>query len=129
MLEVSMQTLTGVRVLVVEDEPLVALDIADAFKSAGAEVLIARTLGDAMHQAETQDLTAAVIDHVLHGGLTTSDVCAKLKERDIPFIVYSGFSRLQGACADGELVHKPASPPILVATLQGVLAEHRRGIN
>ena len=50
-----MHTLTGNRVLVVEDEPLVALDIADAFKSAGAEVLIARTLGDAMHQAETQD--------------------------------------------------------------------------
>jgi DNA-binding response OmpR family regulator len=129
MLEVFMQTLTGVHVLIVEDEPLVALDIADAFKSAGAEVVIARTLGDAMHQAETQDLTAAVIDHVLHDGLTTSDVCAKLKERDIPFIVYSGFSKLQGACADGELVHKPASPTMLLAALQGVLADHRRGIN
>jgi hypothetical protein len=81
-----------------------------------------------MHQAETQDLTAAVIDHVLHGA-TTSDVCAKLKERDIPFVVYSGFSKLQGACADGELVHKPASPTMLLATLQGVLADHRRGIN
>jgi DNA-binding response OmpR family regulator len=45
MAEVFMQTLTGVRVLVVEDEPLVALDIADAFKSAGAEVVIAARLG------------------------------------------------------------------------------------
>jgi DNA-binding response OmpR family regulator len=115
--------------LVVEDEPLVALDIADAFKGAGAEVLIARTLGDAMHQAETQDFTAAVIDHVLHDGLTTSDVCAKLKERNIPFIVYSGFSKLQGACADGELVHKPATPTMLLATLQAVLADHGGGIN
>lgn len=124
-----MQTLAGQRILIVEDEPLVALDIADVFKSAGAEVIIARTLGDAMHQAETQDLTAAVIDHALHDGRTTSDVCAKLKERDIPFIVYSGFSRLDGACADGELVHKPASPAMLLATLQGVLAEQRRGLN
>ena len=75
-----------------------------------------------MHQAETGNLTAAVIDHALHDGSTTSEVCAKLKERDIPFIVYSGFSKLEGACADGELVHKPASPAMLLATLQGVLA-------
>jgi hypothetical protein len=80
-------------------------------------------------QAETGHLTAAVIDHALHDGSTTSEVCAKLKERDIPFIVYSGFSKLEGACADGELVHKPASPTLLLATLQGVLADHRRGIN
>ena len=124
-----MHTLGGQRILIVEDEPLVALDIADVLKSAGAEVIIARTLGEAMHQAETQDLTAAVIDHALHDGLTTSDVCAKLKERDIPFIVYSGFSKLEGACADGELVHKPASPAMLLATLQGVLAQQRRGVN
>jgi hypothetical protein len=31
--------------------------------------------------------------------------------------------------ADRRMVHKPASPPMLVATLQGVLAEHGRGIN
>jgi hypothetical protein len=30
----------------------VALDIADSFKAAGAEVVIARTLADAMPQAE-----------------------------------------------------------------------------
>ena len=124
-----MQTLVGCLLLIVEDEPLVALDIADVFKTAGAKVIIARTLQDAMHQAETGNLTAAVIDHALHDGSTTSEVCAKLKERDIPFIVYSGFSKLEGACADGELVHKPASPAMLLATLQGVLAEQRRGIN
>ena len=110
-----MQTLAGCLLLIVEDEPLVALDIADVFKTAGAKVIIARTLQDAMHQAETGNLTAAVIDHALHDGSTTSEVCAKLKERDIPFIVYSGFSKLEGACADGELVHKPASPTLPAA--------------
>ena len=124
-----MQTLAGCLLLIVEDEPLVALDIADVFKTAGAKVIIARTLQDAMHQAEMENLTAAVIDHALHDGSTTSEVCAKLKERDIPFIVHSGFSKLEGACADGELVHKPASPAMLLATLQGVLADQRRGIN
>jgi hypothetical protein len=74
-------------------------------------------------------LTAAVIDHALHNGTTTSDVCAKLKERNIPFVVYSGFSKLEGACAEGELVQKPTNPQMLVTTLQGVLAQHLRGIN
>ena len=122
-------TLDGCIVLVVEDEPLIALDIANAFRDAGAEVLIARTLSDALQKAELSNLTAAVIDHALHDGTTTSDVCAKLNERNVPFIVYSGFSKLDGACASGELVHKPASPQMLVATMQGVLAQHRPTIN
>lgn len=124
-----MAALAGCTILVVEDEPLVALDISDAFKKAGALIIIARTLKDGLYQAATADLTAAVIDHALHDGLTTSDICAQLKERDIPFIVYSGFSKLKGACADGKLVHKPATPEMLLAALQGVLAEQQRHIN
>jgi len=121
--------LSGSTILVVEDEPLVALDIADCFKDAGAEVIIARTLQDAMAKSETPGLTAAVLDHALHDGITTSDVCAKLQELDIPFIVYSGYSKLEGACAVGELVQKPATPQMLLATLKGVLTDHRRDVN
>jgi CheY-like chemotaxis protein len=97
-----MPELDGCLVLVVEDEPIIALHIAETLKKAGARVVIARTLEDAIAKSEHAELTAAVIDHALHGGLTTSDVCARLKERNIPFIVYSGFSRLEGACASGE---------------------------
>ena len=122
-------SLQGCVVLVVEDEPLIALDIAQSFKIAGAEVVISRTLEDAIKKAGLPNLTAAVIDHALHDGLTTSDVCAKLKERNVPFIVYSGYDKLDGACASGELVHKPASPHMLVTTLKGVLAQERRAIN
>jgi DNA-binding response OmpR family regulator len=122
-------SLEGCIVLVVEDEPLIALDIAQSFRKAGAEVVISRTLEDAIKKAELPNLTAAVIDHALHDGLTTSHVCAKLKERNVPFIVYSGFNKLEGACASGELVHKPASPQMLVTTLQGVLAQQERAIN
>ena len=121
-----MSQLDGCLVLVVEDEPIIALHIADSFKKAGAKVIIARTLQEAMRESECPGLTAAVVDHVLHGGLTTSDVCARLKERKIPFIVYSGFSKLEGACASGELVQKPANPHVLVATLAGVLREQQR---
>src|SRR5262245_11694137 len=126
----TMSELDGCLILVVEDEPMIALHIADSFKNAGASVIIARTLADALAKCEQPGLTAAVIDHILHGGFTTSDVCARLKERDIPFVVYSGFSKLEGACASGELVHKPAPPHVLVATLAGILREQQRpGLN
>jgi DNA-binding response OmpR family regulator len=121
-----MSELEGCLVLVVEDEPMIALHIADSLKKVGARVVIARTLDDAIIKSEHPGLTAAVIDHALHGGNTTSDVCARLKERNIPFVVYSGFNQLEGACASGELVHKPAHPRVLVATLVGVLQEHQR---
>jgi DNA-binding response OmpR family regulator len=121
--------LTGCLVLVVEDEALIGMDIAAAFREAGAEVLLARTLKQALAHAEHDPLTCAVIDHSLHDGVTTSDVCAALEKRHIPFIVYSGFDHIEGVCAKGELVHKPASPAFLVTTMKGALDEHRRQIN
>ena len=118
--------LTGCLVLIVEDEPLIALDLAETFRNAGARAVISRTIEDAMEKAELEGLTAAVIDHAPHDGLTTSDVCAKLKERNIPFVVYSGHDKLDGACASGELVGKPASRHMLLTALQGVLSHEQR---
>src|SRR5689334_16623772 len=102
-------SLGGSLVLVVEDEALIGMDIAAAFREAGAQVLLARTLKQALAHAENDPLSGAVIDHSLHDRVTTSDVCAALEKRHIPFIVYSGFDQIHGACAKGELVHKPAN--------------------
>ena len=115
-------------VLVVEDEPLVALDVVQSLESAGARVITARTLAAALKCAEDPDLSAAVLDHGLRD-TDTSAVCTKLKERNIPFVLYSGYSQIEGDCKDGELVQKPASPDLLVATLVGVVIGHRPRLN
>jgi DNA-binding response OmpR family regulator len=120
--------LDGRLVLVVEDEPLVALDVVQALEAAGARVITARTLATALRCAEEPDLSAAVLDHGLRD-TDTSDVCTKLKERNIPFVVYSGYTHIEGDCGDGELVQKPASPHLLVATLAGTLSNHRPRLN
>jgi DNA-binding response OmpR family regulator len=119
--------LDGHLVLVVEDEPLVALHVQEFLESAGARVLLAHALPAARIHARHPDLSAAVLDHGLKSN-DTSEICSILKERDIPFVVYSGYSKLQGDCADAELVHKPAPPHVLVATLAGVLGERRRPV-
>jgi DNA-binding response OmpR family regulator len=113
--------LVGRVILIIEDEPLIALDIQQAFEDAGASTVLARTLADALIAAEQPDLSAAIVDHTL-GAYDSSEICERLKERDVPFLTYSGFANLEGACAEGKHVNKPASPSVLVATLTGLLA-------
>lgn len=112
--------LVGRLVLVVEDEPIIALDIVHGLTEAGARVVSARTLADALNKAQEPELSAAVLDHKLSSD-DTSEVCTLLEGRNIPFVLYSGFSRLDGACGRAAIVPKPASPHVLVTTLVGLL--------
>jgi hypothetical protein len=44
-----------------------------------------------------------------------------LKERNIPFVIYSGFTQLSDAYRDAPKINKPASGDVLVATVEGLL--------
>jgi DNA-binding response OmpR family regulator len=112
--------LVGRSILVVEDEALIALDVGEALTSAGARVVMASTLSEALSAAGEPNLSAAILDHGLKHG-DSSQVCTRLKERDIPFVIYSGFTKLDGACRSGVLVTKPAHPQVLVITIAGLL--------
>ena len=116
-------SLTGRTILVVEDEPLIAIDIGRCFEAAGARVVMARSLQAALLAVQDPNLTAAVVDHALPDG-DTSKLCEHLKERNIPFIVHSGYSQLDGACADGVQVGKPADPKVLLTTVEGLMRSH-----
>jgi DNA-binding response OmpR family regulator len=116
-----MERLLGGRsVLVVEDEPLVALDLMEELKSAGARVVWAQTVNEALREVECPDLSAAILDHGLMDG-TSSQVCERLKKRDIPFINYTGYGNLDGDCSSGVLVPKPTHPQELVTLIIGLL--------
>ena len=113
-------SLAGRLILVCEDEPLVAIDVANAFTNAGARVVTARSVRDALAAIEGGILSAAILDHALSDG-DSSLLCERLKEQGIPFVLYSGFSNLDGACGDAVHVSKPASPAVLVTTVVGLL--------
>jgi DNA-binding response OmpR family regulator len=84
------------------------------FKDAGAEVTTTNTLKQALTLVEHDGLTAAILDHALRDG---DSACLRklLRERDIPFVVYSGFGEA-ALRTDVPLVKKPASADVLVAT-------------
>ena len=109
--------LAGRLILIAEDEPLIALDITLAFEDEGAWVMRARTLREALLGVENPDLSVAILDHALSDG-DCSTVCARMKERNIPFITYSGYNNLGMTCQDGVHVRKPASMSVLVATVK-----------
>ena len=117
--------LQGRAILIVEDEPLIAMEVVRAFESAGARVLKTSTLHQALVFLEDADanLSAAVLDHGLKDG-DSSKLCERLKELDIPFVLHSGYSDVEGACRDAVFVAKPENPSVLVAIIGDLLRNH-----
>jgi len=113
--------LTGRLILIAEDEPLIALDVKQTFEEEGAKVIVARTLDDALRGVEHPALSAAVLDYALGDG-DSSGICERMKERKIPFIVYTGYDNLGGAFRHGVHLKKPASLSDLVATVRGLIS-------
>jgi len=116
----SVAPLSGRSVLVVEDEPLVALDIVEGFRRAGASVFCAHNLCDGLRLAGHPDLAAAVVDFGLSDGEGTV-LCERLHERGVPFVLHSGYAHFDGACRLGVVVPKPAPAQQLVRTIEDLL--------
>src|SRR5215813_7807632 len=100
--------LAGRSILVVEDNPIVAMEVVQGLQAAGALVSEARTLCDALSKVESPELSAAVLDHALNDG-DASQICDRLDQRNIPFVIYSGYDYVEGPCSEGDYVRNPAT--------------------
>lgn len=114
--------LKGCTILVVEDEPLIAMDIASAFEGTGASLTTTNSLKHAKLLVEKDGLSAAIIDHLLHDGDSTS-ICTRLKERGVPFLIYSGLSIDDAACKDVPHLMKPASHEQLLKAMEALIRD------
>ena len=115
--------LSGVRVLIVEDDPLLAMDLEDTLAEAGALVVgLCRSLAEAMARANVDDFAVAVLDFSL-GPYTASPVARRLARRRVPFVLYAGTSNRDPSLAEWTcaIVEKPASPNALVSAIRTVL--------
>jgi DNA-binding response OmpR family regulator len=113
-------SLEGRSILVVEDEPLIVMDITQAFEGTGAALTTTSTLKHALILVEHDGLSGAILDHAL-GGENSSLLCARLKERRIPFMIYSGYDSVEGACKGALHISKPAAEGALVAAMEGLI--------
>ena len=72
-------------ILLVENETVVAQSVADCLQDAGAFVLTAGRINDALSMVESSRLSAAVLD-LEFGDDDTTIVCRHLTERGVPFL-------------------------------------------
>lgn len=119
----TIDTLDGHLILLVEDEPFIQLDVQQGLEDAGAGVRAAQTVEEAFELLRVHPITASVLDFKLGGG-TADDLCHELTARKIPFVIYSGYKDVEGDCNKWEIVHKPADTRDLVARVLKVLVEN-----
>ncbi len=113
------------RVLIVEDEAMVLVDLEDCLTDLGYRVISkARNLVDGLILAQELDLDVAVLDVNL-GGLYCSRIADLLDEKGIPFLLVTGYTaagipeRLRYALR----VEKPFENAVIGHALQDLLGE------
>jgi len=109
------------RVLLVEDEPLVSMMLADMLSAFGHKVDGPYSrFGDAIHAAKTNNLQAGILDVNL-GGEKTYAVADILTDRKIPFAFVTGYGP---DTIVSEFAHAPVlQKPIEAAKLHALLRQ------
>jgi DNA-binding response OmpR family regulator len=107
-------------ILLVEDEPFIQMDIQQGLEEAGARVCAAETIQQALALLDIEPITASILDFKLGGG-TADDLCHQLTARKIPFVIYSGYTNVEGECSRWDIVQKPADTGELVTRVLRVL--------
>lgn len=115
-----MRDVSGCRVLIVEDEYLVAMDLAEALEERGILVVgPVASVGEALEQIENgQRLDAAVLDVNL-GGERVYRVAEALSARGVPFIFTTGYDAdlLPESLLSVPRLEKPADPAGILRVL------------
>lgn len=118
------------RILIVEDDGLVAEDIAFTIEHADGVVLgPVATVTEALDLLDAVKIDAAILD----GNLLDRDispVAIRLRSANIPLIVYSGIGlpkELAALCPDTFLILKPKSVAIVVGQLAKLIARQDGG--
>ena len=121
-----MSVLAGKRILLVEDEPIVAMMAADIIEELGATVVgPAMTLAAALSLSQTAEIDAAVLDINLNG-LRSDPAAEALARRRIPFVFATGYGAPgAGAASGAPVLDKPYTEQALKLAQTGLFSQAR----
>jgi DNA-binding NtrC family response regulator len=113
--------LNHARILVAEDEPFIAFDIANSVEAAGGEVAgPVGSVREGLTLLQNEPVTAAILDVNL-GDRDVTPIAQFLMARDIPIVFHTGVG-LPAALAkqypDLTLCRKPTDPAQLVRAIE-----------
>ena len=114
----------SIPILIVEDEPLVALEVHSALSAAGASLISAATASEAIRLIGYAEISAALVDVQL-GNQSAARACDLLARRQVPLVFYTGRAEKMFLAhwPDVKVLNKPASAEDIIAAL--VSALHR----
>jgi DNA-binding response OmpR family regulator len=118
--------LHGLRVLIAEDELLLALDLEDMLLEAGCEVIgPARTLAAAEELAEKEAGIAMALLDLNLAGESSLPLARGMIQRGIPVILTTGYEEadLPGDLPASKICVKPLSSGQLLRAMHALLAE------
>jgi DNA-binding response OmpR family regulator len=110
------------RILIVEDEPLIAQEIEAVLAGAGFAIAgVAPTVSKALAMIAEREFEAAVLDANLRGH-SAAPVANALRQFGTPFLVLSGYSKahLAEPLLDAPHLPKPFQPGALVRALNAL---------
>jgi DNA-binding response OmpR family regulator len=113
------------RILVVEDEALVAMLVEDALRDAGFAVIgPASTVGEAFALIETGQPEAVVLDLNLAGEASTP-VADALAARGVPYVIATGYGAagLPPGHQHAPVLAKPYDPADLIGVLRRLVRQ------
>lgn len=116
--------LNGARVLVIEDEALIAMALTDYLTEAGCVVVgPAQSLERAAALISEGGFDAALVDGNL-SGRSVDSLALALTQKNIPFAFVSGYGRegLPESFREALLVEKPFTPDQVIAAIERLLA-------
>ncbi len=112
--------LQGTPILLVEDDMIQAIDLTNSFTDAGAIVIgPVSTLPEAFELARQDVCRVAVLNYRIGSG-NTLPLAEELYRRGTPFVVHTGYSRVDGLPSHWpgcQLIFKPARIPGLIRTV------------
>jgi signal transduction histidine kinase/DNA-binding response OmpR family regulator len=120
----SLANLKGKTFAVIEDEPLIALNIIAALEQVGARVSgQAVTVNEALRLITEHDFHCALVDANLRGQ-QVDDVAAALTRKKVPFAFVTGYGReaLPSSFARAKLLKKPFTEQQLLQVTAELLA-------
>lgn len=102
-----MTALEGLRVLVVEDEPIVAMCLEDILETLGCVTIgPAARLAEGLALAQAGGLDAAILDINL-GSERSTAIAALLRDLAVPFAFASGYGAVPEGFESQALIEKP----------------------
>ena len=118
----------AMRILIVEDEPLIAFEVEQTLTDAGFEIVgVAARVEEALAMIDDGALDAAVLDANLNR-ISAAPIAIALTARGLPFVVTTGYTReqLPDGFKAGALIEKPCLPEQIIEALTAVLQANRK---